>query len=424
MKSIIIFLALFAACHAAPTTPADVKEAAVALSRPSPIAPDVISDPKPDEKVVLLKSEPALHRQKRDETAHPKPDSVKARELLQHNPQRQSESPAKTHEPLQHDHKKSKREAHHEEGHHEEAHHEEEPKKDEAKDGHSHADSHKQSKREAHHEEGHHDEGHHEEEPKKDEAKDGHSHADSHKQSKREAHHEEGHHDEGHHEEEPKKDEAKDGHSHADSHKQSKREAHHEEGHHEEEPKKDEAKDGHSHADSHKQSKREAHHEEGHHDEGHHEEPKKDALPHALPASAPAVTAPKQKRNSPPKPEASGPDHHDIHHHEEKHSAKPDSHAHHKQRREAPSKPALARTLELELDPKQAEELLKSSAQRHQRDIPVPTEIKSTAAPANNKATTELAIPIHHPVSVAELFHKEKPADAGSSSEESKEIKT
>ncbi|XP_034133015.1 pollen-specific leucine-rich repeat extensin-like protein 1 isoform X10 [Drosophila guanche] len=296
MKSIIIFLALFAACHAAPTpdtTPADVKEATESLWRPSPIAPEVISDPKPEEKVVLL------NRQKRDEKAHPKPDSVKARELLQHNPHRQQQSPAKaqpaplhgsqTHEPQHHDHKKSKREAHHEEGHHE---------------------------------------------------------------------------------------------------------------------------------------------------EGHHEEPKKDALPHALPADAPAVKAPKQKRNSPTKPEASGANHHDADHHEEEHSAKPDSHAHHKQRREAPSKLAAVTIDEkVQHDPKKVEELHKAieslaSAQakeRHQRDIPVPTEIKSTTAPAHtHKAdSSELTVPIHHPVSVAELFHKEKPAaaaaTAGSSSDESKE---
>ncbi|XP_034655306.1 sarcoplasmic reticulum histidine-rich calcium-binding protein isoform X7 [Drosophila subobscura] len=333
MKSIIIFLALFAACHAAPTpdtTPADVKEAPESLWRPSPIAPEVISDPKPDEKVVLL------NRQKRDEKAHPKPDSVKARELLQHNPHHQQQSPAKaqpaplhgsqTHEPQHHDHKKSKREAHHEEGHHEE-------------------------------------------------------------------------------------------------------------GHHEEEAKKEDGKDDHSHADEHKQAKREAHHEEGHHEEGHHEEAK-DALPHALPADAPAVKAPKQKRNSPTKPEASGADHHDAHQHEEEHSAKPDSHAHHKQRREAPSKLAAVTTDEkVQHDPKKVEELHKAieslaSAQakeRHQRDIPVPTEIKSTTAPAHtHKAdSSELTVPIHHPVSVAELFHKEKPAaaaaTAGSSSEESKE---
>ncbi|XP_034133008.1 histidine-rich glycoprotein isoform X4 [Drosophila guanche] len=407
MKSIIIFLALFAACHAAPTpdtTPADVKEATESLWRPSPIAPEVISDPKPEEKVVLL------NRQKRDEKAHPKPDSVKARELLQHNPHRQQQSPAKaqpaplhgsqTHEPQHHDHKKSKREAHHEEGHHEEGHHEE-PKKvvrpltlptiaPEA---------HKQAKREAHHEEGHHEEGHHEEDKEK-----ALPHAlpaaapaaEAHKKSKREAHHEEGHHEEGHHEE----------------------------------AKKDEGKDDHSHAEAHKQAKREAHHEEGHHEEG------KDALPHALPADAPAVKAPKQKRNSPTKPEASGANHHDADHHEEEHSAKPDSHAHHKQRREAPSKLAAVTIDEkVQHDPKKVEELHKAieslaSAQakeRHQRDIPVPTEIKSTTAPAHtHKAdSSELTVPIHHPVSVAELFHKEKPAaaaaTAGSSSDESKE---
>ncbi|XP_032309705.1 stress response protein NST1 isoform X2 [Drosophila ananassae] len=81
MKSAIVFLALVAICHSAPLTP--IEESPVGLSRPSPISPDVISDPKPEEKVVLLKDVPAENRQKRDE--HQKPDSVKAREQLHHH---------------------------------------------------------------------------------------------------------------------------------------------------------------------------------------------------------------------------------------------------------------------------------------------------------------------------------------------------
>ncbi|KAH8262388.1 hypothetical protein KR026_001426 [Drosophila bipectinata] len=82
MKSAIVFLALVAICHSAPLTP--IEESPVGLSRPSPISPDVISDPKPEEKVVLLKDVPKDgNRQKRDE--HQKPDSVKAQEQLHHH---------------------------------------------------------------------------------------------------------------------------------------------------------------------------------------------------------------------------------------------------------------------------------------------------------------------------------------------------
>ncbi|KAH8239912.1 hypothetical protein KR032_009359, partial [Drosophila birchii] len=116
----IILLALVAFCQAAPL---DSKESAPESSTlgVGPISPDVISEPKPTEgKVVLLKDSP-LNRQKREE--HKKPDSVKAREGLQHNPHRQPvEAPAKpdsvkAHEGLQHN--PHKREAHHEPGHQE-----------------------------------------------------------------------------------------------------------------------------------------------------------------------------------------------------------------------------------------------------------------------------------------------------------------
>ncbi|XP_017059044.1 uncharacterized protein LOC108099897 [Drosophila ficusphila] len=128
MKSVIILLAFVALCHSAPL---EVKDASTeALSRPSPISPDVISDPKPAEKVVLLKDTPVVDREKREahhEEGHKvddkpqvedlslphakpvdahtaelpkkkekretvqKPDSVKAHETLQHNPARHEE---------------------------------------------------------------------------------------------------------------------------------------------------------------------------------------------------------------------------------------------------------------------------------------------------------------------------------------------
>ncbi|KAH8296419.1 hypothetical protein KR054_005941, partial [Drosophila jambulina] len=193
----IILLALVAFCQAAPL---DSKESAPETSTlgVGPIAPDVISEPKPTEgKVVLLRDSP-VNRQKRDE--HKKPDSVKAREGLQHNPHRQPVEPptaasAKTHEELQHS--AHKREAHHEPGHQEQPQTEdlpvphalpsaapaaELPKKQEKRDteekpdsvttkdslahhellapdsAQSHSDEHtaeKKVKREAHHEEGH-----------------------------------------------------------------------------------------------------------------------------------------------------------------------------------------------------------------------------------------------------------------------------
>ncbi|XP_017014562.3 glutamic acid-rich protein [Drosophila takahashii] len=153
MKSVIVFLALVALCRAAPL---DVKESSSeALSRPSPISPDVIVDPKPTEKVVLLKDATAVNRQKRNEPK--KPDSVKAHEQLQHNPHNQKPTPAAPHDAKPHDHK-HKREAHHEEGHKEE---EVKPQSEEEKDAPvvpvaliGVAEK-KKEKREAHHEEGH-----------------------------------------------------------------------------------------------------------------------------------------------------------------------------------------------------------------------------------------------------------------------------
>ncbi|KAH8379871.1 hypothetical protein KR009_007748, partial [Drosophila setifemur] len=81
----IVFLALVAFCHSAPLEPKESVPSA-GLARPSPINPDVISEPKPEEKTVLLKEDSTLNRQKRNEVK--KPDSVKAREGLQHDPHR------------------------------------------------------------------------------------------------------------------------------------------------------------------------------------------------------------------------------------------------------------------------------------------------------------------------------------------------
>ncbi|EDV51333.1 uncharacterized protein LOC6543772 [Drosophila erecta] len=150
MKSVIILLALVAFVQAAPV---DVKESSSGeLSRPSPISPDVLVDPKPTAKVVLLKDAPGLNRQKRDE--HKKPDSVKAHEQLHHSepivPSHHEQKPS--HEgPHEHKHK---REAHHEEGHHGD---DAVPQKEEVKQA-PEAHEVKKEKREAHHEEGHKDE--------------------------------------------------------------------------------------------------------------------------------------------------------------------------------------------------------------------------------------------------------------------------
>ncbi|KAI8040859.1 lysine-specific demethylase 9 [Drosophila gunungcola] len=116
MKSVIILLALVAFCQAAPL---DVKESSSeALSRPSPISPDVISDPKPPAKVVLLKDAPVLNREKRNEPK--KPDNAKAHEAPQHNNDDEKPIPliSKPQESHHEDHhSKHRREAHHEEGH-------------------------------------------------------------------------------------------------------------------------------------------------------------------------------------------------------------------------------------------------------------------------------------------------------------------
>ncbi|KAH8361573.1 hypothetical protein KR084_008409, partial [Drosophila pseudotakahashii] len=148
----IVLLALVALCRAAPL---DVKESSSeALSRPSPISPDVIVDPKPTEKVVLLKDATAVNRQKRNEPK--KPDSVKAHEELQHNAHNQKPTPAAPHDAKPHEHK-HKREAHHEEGHKEE----DKPQSEEVKGAPevpatlAGVAEKKKEKREAHHEEGH-----------------------------------------------------------------------------------------------------------------------------------------------------------------------------------------------------------------------------------------------------------------------------
>nr|XP_017020361.1 activating signal cointegrator 1 complex subunit 2 homolog [Drosophila kikkawai] len=134
MKSVIILLALVAFCQAAPLDTKESSTPETSTVGVGPISPDVISEPKPTEgKVVLLRDSP-LNRQKRDE--HKKPDSVKAREGLQHNPHRQPVEPPKPHSvqaaPVKPDsvkahegHNPHKREAHHEPGH------EEQPQKEE-----------------------------------------------------------------------------------------------------------------------------------------------------------------------------------------------------------------------------------------------------------------------------------------------------
>ncbi|XP_016989013.1 sarcoplasmic reticulum histidine-rich calcium-binding protein [Drosophila rhopaloa] len=340
MKSIIILLALVAFCQAAPL---EVKESSSeALSRPSPISPDVISDPKPPAKVVLLKDTAVLNREKRDEAK--KPDNEKAPESLQHNAPAPSPFLVAHHE----DAHKHKREAHHEEGH------KEEPQKEEVKDAPEVP------------------------EPKKE---------------KREAHHEEGH------KEEPQKEEVKDA-PEVPEPKKEKREAHHEEGH-KEEPQKEEVKDA-PEVPEPKKEKREAHHEEGHKDD---DKPQVEdlSLPHALPTDAHTAELPKKQ-----------------------------------EKRETVEKPDSVKAREsIQHKPQHSEDLTKAiesltggkaPEQRHQRDIPVPTQTKATAAPAETTkseagsttpSTHHLNIP--HPIPVAELFEKNK--KSSSSSEESKESK-
>lgn len=86
----LILLALCALCHAAPA-PADIKE--TGLTRPSPINPEVLSDPKPAEKLVLLSADQSQHREKRNEHPPEKPHSIQAQEGL-HGPPK-NDAPAK-----------------------------------------------------------------------------------------------------------------------------------------------------------------------------------------------------------------------------------------------------------------------------------------------------------------------------------------
>ncbi|EDW94045.1 pollen-specific leucine-rich repeat extensin-like protein 1 [Drosophila yakuba] len=183
MKSVIILLALVAFTQAAPV---DVKESASGeLSRPSPISPDVLVDPKPTAKVVLLKDAPTLNRERRNEPK--KPDSVKAHQLIDPaEPILLSHQEQKASPEVPHEHK-HKREAHHEEGHHGD---DAVPQKDEVKEA-PEVPEPKKEKREAHHEEGHHGD---DAAPHKEEVKQA-PEAHEHKKEKREAHHEEGHKD-------------------------------------------------------------------------------------------------------------------------------------------------------------------------------------------------------------------------------------
>ncbi|XP_016966715.1 enolase-phosphatase E1 [Drosophila biarmipes] len=338
MKSVIILLALVALCHAAPL---DVKESSSeTLSRPSPISPDVIVDPKPTEKVILLKDVLALDRQKRNEPK--KPDSVKAHELLQHNPHTQKPIPANPHE------------------------------KAGPQDAKAHEHKHK---REAHHEEGH------KEEPQKEEVKDA-----------------------------PEVSVPQIG---AVEKKKEKREAHQEEGHKEEDkPQVEDLSLPHAVPAvapavelAKKKEKREAHHEEGHKEEA--KPPVGDlALPHAVPADATTAELPKkqEKRETVEKPDSV------------------------KARESLQHGPTLEDVIEKAF---KAPDAGKAPEKRQQRDIPVPTQTKATAAPAattksevgsTTPSSHHLSIP--HPIPVAELFEKNKHSDkSAASSEESKESK-
>lgn len=86
----LILLALCALCHAAPA-PADIKE--TGLSRPSLINPEVLSDPKPADKVVLLSADHSQQREKRNEHPPEKPHSIQALEGLHGQPK--NDAPAK-----------------------------------------------------------------------------------------------------------------------------------------------------------------------------------------------------------------------------------------------------------------------------------------------------------------------------------------
>lgn len=78
-------LALCALCHAAPA-PADIKET-------GPINPEVLSDPKPADKVVLLSADHSQQREKRNEHPPEKPHSIQALEGLHGQPK--NDAPAK-----------------------------------------------------------------------------------------------------------------------------------------------------------------------------------------------------------------------------------------------------------------------------------------------------------------------------------------
>ncbi|KAH8260581.1 hypothetical protein KR038_007193, partial [Drosophila bunnanda] len=382
----IILLALVAFCQAAPL---DSKESTPESSTlgVGPISPDVISEPKPTEgKVVLLKDDSLLNRQKRDE--HKKPDSVKAREGLQHNPHRQAVIPptpapakpdsVKAHEGLQHN--PHKREAHHESGHQEQPQTEDLPvphalpsaapavdlAKIEKRDTEEKPDSVRTKESLAHHEL-----------PATLQADSDKAHTDEHsseKKAKREAHHEEGH------QEQPQTEDL----------------AHHEL------PATLQADSVKAHTEEHsseKKAKREAHHEEGHQE---HHQTGDLLVPHTLPTAAPAVdplVKKQEKRETQVKPEA-----------EESHALA------------ATDIPDIVKALS-GVHP--ASDLLKK---QEKRDIPVLTQTKaSVEAAASTKledgSTTPSSPHFKRPVPVDVLLHQKHAEKPTSSSEESKESK-
>ncbi|XP_068149759.1 nucleolar protein dao-5 [Drosophila tropicalis] len=276
---------------------------------------------------------------------------------------------------------------------------------------------------------------------------------------RREAHHEEGHDDatlvaktlEGH-DEEPKPQDSQVKTTGPTSAPKAKREAHHEEGHddatlvaktleeHDEEPKTQDSQVKTTGPTSAPKPKREAHHEEGH-DEVKQESktPQETPVLAAVPAVAPSVapvTKFKREATAPPpvKPAsviAAEQLAHNPHRNLEGPTPLPEliepskqQHkraAHHEEGHHGDGEKA-----------KKGEDKEEHAEHRHQRDIPVPTEVKTTNAPATTKATDEgsstSAFPLRHrPKPVAELFHQQeksattKPAAAHSSSEESSE---
>ncbi|XP_034484182.1 uncharacterized protein LOC117789208 isoform X1 [Drosophila innubila] len=111
MRKFLIFVALCAICHAAPAT-----------KDPIPTALDSKATHTQDHAGSHAdKEQTVIHRQKRDEDAPVKPDSIKAREGLQHGHQQHAQAVPEiliAQDALPHDHKKTKRDTHdHDVGH-------------------------------------------------------------------------------------------------------------------------------------------------------------------------------------------------------------------------------------------------------------------------------------------------------------------